>query len=256
MSGLADDLAAESAVLRGLVVPLDEDGWRQPTPAAGWSVLDQLTHLAWFDEAALRSAMQPEEFAAEQADPDPDGVAAAHRDRSGAEVLAWFDDARSRLLTAFRALDPALRVPWYGPPMSAASALTARIMETWAHGQDVADALDATRATTPALRHVAFIGVRTLPNSFVTRGLDVPDTPVYVALTSPGGASWTWGDAGATDRVEGDALSFCLVVTQRRHVADTNLVIQGPVAVQWMQIAQAFAGPPGAGRQPKGDRDG
>ena len=121
------------------------------TPAAGWSVLDQVTHLAWFDEAAVRSAVSPEAFAAEQADPDPDGVAAAHRDLSGAAVLAWFDDARSRLLAVFRGLDPSLRVPWYGPPMSAASALTARIMETWAHGQDVADTLGVdTGADGPA----------------------------------------------------------------------------------------------------------
>ena len=220
MSGLADDLAAESAVLRGLLVPLDEDGWRQPTPAAGWSVLDQVTHLAWFDEAALRSALQPEAFAAEQADPDPDGVAAAYRDRSGAEVLAWFDDARSRLLTAFRALDPALRAPWYGPPMSAASALTARIMETWAHGQDVADTLGLKREPTARLRHVAHIGDRR-PRVQLCR-----QRARGAHGTDPGGARRArrrhvdWGP-DAADRVVGPALDFCLVVTQRRHLADT-----------------------------------
>ncbi len=160
------------------------------------------------------------------------------------------------MLRELLSLDPSTRVPWYGPDMSIASSLTARIMETWAHGQDVADALGATRATTPALRHVAHIGVRTLANSFVTRGFEVPDAPVYVALTSPDGECWTWGDAGAADRVEGDAVEFCLVVTQRRHVADTNLAVHGPVATQWMQIAQAFAGPPGAGRPPSSETRG
>ena len=248
MSGLADDLAAESAVLRALLVPLDETGWRQPTPAAGWSVLDQVTHLAWFDEAAVRSATTPEAFAGEQANPDPDGIAAAHRDRSGAQVLAWFDDARSRLLTVFRALDPSLRVPWYGPPMSAASALTARIMETWAHGQDVADTLGVRREPTARLRHVAHIGIGARAYSFVVNGRDAPTTPVRVELAAPDGGTWTWGPDDALDRVAGPALDFCLVVTQRRHLADTALRVSGPVATEWMSFAQAYAGPAGPGR--------
>jgi uncharacterized protein (TIGR03084 family) len=248
MSVLADDLAAESAVLRALLVPLDEAGWRRPTPAAGWSVLDQVTHLAWFDEAALRSALQPEAFAAEQANPDPDGVAAAHRDRSGAEVLSWFDDARSGLLTAFRGLDPSLRVPWYGPPMSAASALTARIMETWAHGQDVADALGAVREPTARLRHVAHIGIGARAYSYAVNGREVPTTPIRVELAAPDGDTWGWGPQGAADRVAGPALDFCLAVTQRRHLADTAIEVRGPVAAEWMSFAQAYAGPAGPGR--------
>ncbi len=249
MSALADDLAAESAVLRALLVPLDEDGWRQPTPAVGWSVLDQVTHLAWFDEAALRSALQPEAFADEQANPDPDGVAVAHRDRSGAEVLAWFDDARARLIAAFRGLDPSLRVPWYGPPMSAASALTARIMETWAHGQDVADTLGAAREPTARLRHVAHIGIGARAYSYIVNGKQSPQAPIRVELAAPDGGTWTWGPDDAPDRVVGPALDFCLAVTQRRHLADTTLQVSGPVATEWMGFAQAYAGPAGAGRE-------
>ena len=248
MSGLADDLAAESAVLRALLVPLDEAGWRRPTPAAGWSVLDQVTHLAWFDEAAVRSATTPEAFAGEQANPDPDGIAAAHRDRSGAQVLSWFDDARSRLLSVFRGLDPSLRVPWYGPPMSAASALTARIMETWAHGQDVADTVGVRREPTARLRHVAHIGIAARAYSYVVNGREVPTTPIRVELAAPGGATWTWGPEDAVDRVVAPALDFCLVVTQRRHIGDTSVRVSGPVATEWMSFAQAYAGPAGPGR--------
>jgi uncharacterized protein (TIGR03084 family) len=248
MSGLADDLAEESAVLRALLVPLDEAGWRRDTPAAGWSVLDQVTHLAWFDEAAVRSAVSPEAFAAEQADPDPDGVAAAHRDRSGAAVLAWFGDARSRLLAVFRGLDPSLRVPWYGPPMSAASALTARIMETWAHGQDVADTLGVEREPTARLRHVAHIGIGARAYSYVVNGREVPTTPIRVELVAPDGATWTWGPEDAADRVVAPALDFCLVVTQRRHIGNTAVRVSGPVATEWMSFAQAYAGPAGPGR--------
>ena len=64
------------------------------------------------------------------------------------------------------------------------------------------------------------------------------------ALTAPGGETWTWGDPASPDRVEGSALDFCLVVTQRRLLADTELTVTGDAAREWMAIAQAFAGGP------------
>ncbi len=250
MSDLAEDLAAESAVLRALLVPLGEEGWRQATPAPGWSILDQVTHLAYYDDAAVESALDPDTFRAEHGEPDPDGVAAAHRCRTGAEVLAWFDDTRSRLLAAFRPLDPAMRVPWFGPPMSAASALTARIMETWAHGQDVADALGVRREPTARLRHVAHIGIGARAYSYLVNDRQVPAAPIRVELAAPDGSTWTWGAPDAEDRVTGPALDFCLTVTQRRHLVDTALQVSGLTAIEWMSFAQAYAGPAGTGRAP------
>ncbi|MFC5996359.1 TIGR03084 family metal-binding protein [Pseudonocardia hispaniensis] len=256
MQALTDDLAAESAELRALLAPLDEAGWCRPTPAAGWSVLDQVTHLAHFDEIAVQSAVEPDAFRAELArieeagGIDPDTVAGRYRSMTGTEVLAWFDAARARLIQAFRGLDPALRVPWFGPAMSAASSLTARIMETWAHGQDIADAVGVARRPTDRLRHVAHIGVGARAFSYAVNGREVPTAPVRVELIAPSGAVWTWGPEDATDRVTGPALDFCLAVTQRRHRDDTALQITGPVAREWMALAQAFAGPPGPGRRP------
>jgi len=152
------------------------------------------------------------------------------------------------LIKVFSELEPALRLPWFGLPMSAASSLTARIMETWAHGQDVADALGRVRQPTSRLRHIAHIGVRALPFSFGAHGLEVPSEPVRVELLAPGGEKWTWGSGHAVNRVTGPALDFCLVVTQRRHRADTSIRAEGPVAERWLSIAQAFAGWPGQGR--------
>jgi uncharacterized protein (TIGR03084 family) len=259
MAALAADLAAESAVTRALVAGLDQDGWRTPTPAVGWDIADQIGHLAYFDEVAVRSAVQPDEFRAElTAAPEsvnPDTIAARYRDRTGAQTLAWFDTARAGLLQTFSTLDPRQRLPWFGPPMSAASSLTARIMETWAHTQDIADALGVTREPTGRLRHVAHIGVGARAYSYAVRGQAPPDTPVRVELTAPDGTLWTWGPDGAGDRVTGTALDFCLLVTQRRHRDDLALIIEGPAAQEWMAIAQAFAGPPGPGRQPTGKAD-
>jgi uncharacterized protein (TIGR03084 family) len=257
MAALAADLAAESAVTRALVAGLDEAGWRTPTPAVGWDIADQISHLAYFDEVTVRSAVHPEQFKAELAAAEADGgvdpntIAARFRDRSGAQLLAWFEGARAQLLDTFSGLDPTLRLPWFGPAMSAASSLTARIMETWAHTQDIADALGVTREPTPRLRHVAHIGVGARAFSYAVRGKTPPTSPVRVELTGPDGTFWTWGPPDAEDRVTGPALDFCLLVTQRRHRDDLALGIDGPAATEWMTIAQAFAGAASAGRPPK-----
>ncbi|HEY9484272.1 MAG TPA: TIGR03084 family metal-binding protein [Micromonosporaceae bacterium] len=256
MTTLAEDVAAETTALRLMIAGLDESGWRQDTPAAGWTVADQVGHLAYFDDAAITSATDPDEFAAdlERAVADDatsaDAIVDRYRVLPPAELLVWFDESRARLLDVFRSLDPSVRLPWFGPPMSAASALTARLMETWAHGQDIADALGVVRQPTDRLKHVAHIGVGARAFSFAAHGRSAPDAPVRVELAAPGGETWTWGPAGADDRVSGPALDFCLVVTQRRHLDDTALRIEGPAATEWMSIAQAFAGPPGPGRRP------
>ena len=253
MAALAADVAAETAVTRRLVASLSENGWRTPTPALGWDIADQIGHLAYFDQVAVRAVVDPDEFRAElaaieAAGIDPDAIAARHRHRSGAQTLAWFDEARADLLATFAAIDPATRLPWFGPDMSAASALTARLMETWAHTQDIADALGVTRGPNDRLRHVAHIGVGARAFSYIVNGKPPPAAPVRVTLIAPSGDVWTWGPAHATDRISGPALDFCLLVTQRRHRDDLAMAIEGPAATEWMAIAQAFAGEAGPGR--------
>jgi uncharacterized protein (TIGR03084 family) len=175
-----------------------------------------------------------------------------------ADVRAWWHDWFGTLLELATATDPKARIPWYGPPMSAMSFLTARLMETWAHGQDVRDAAGAPPEVSDRLRHVAHIGVGARPFSYVIRGLDPNPEPVDVVLDGPAGEQWTWGPGDAAARVEGPALDFCLVVTQRRHRDDSALVVTGAAADEWIDIAQAFAGGVGTGRTPgqfdRGDR--
>ena len=256
ITALIDDLTAETAALRAIIGPLPAAAWQQDTPASGWTVSDQVSHLAHFDEAAISAATEPEAFEADLAQRlaagslEPDAIARQYRDLGPDALRDWFAEARARLVSVFAGLDPAQRVPWYGPPMSVASALTARLMETWAHGQDIADAVGVFREPTARLRHVAHIGVGARPYSFVANGLPPPAAPVRVELTGPAGEAWTWGPADATDLVTGPALDFCLLVTRRRHRNDTAVEATGAGARQWLAIAQAFAGPPGAGRTP------
>ena len=251
---LLRDLAEETVLVDDLVSGLDDAGWDKPTPAEGWGVRDQVSHLAYFDDAASLAAVNPEQFSADarrlealRRDFAAD-VAEQYRQLAPIELLAWFRLARRRFIETSEQLDPRQPIPWYGPPMSVASSVTARIMETWAHGQDIADALGVTREPSARLRHVAHLGVQTMGFAFTLHGLAAPEVPIRVELDAPDGIEWTWGDPDAEEVVRGRALEFCLVVTQRRHAADTELVTRGPVATRWLTIAQAFAGPPGSGR--------
>jgi uncharacterized protein (TIGR03084 family) len=255
LGALLDDLQAEHDDLMAAMAGISEADWDAPTPAEGWSVRDAISHLAFFDRVTTVALTDAEGFDAilEAASKDLGGYVDKAledgRGKSGDGMRAWFAAERSALVAAFRAADPSVRVPWFGPAMSVPSKATARLMETWAHGQDVVDGLGLDRPPTARLHHVAHIGVRALPNSFRANRREVPATPVRVELEGPDGESWVWGEEGLADRVSGSALDFCLVVTQRRHLDDTALDVQGPVATEWMSIAQAFAGPPGAGRK-------
>jgi uncharacterized protein (TIGR03084 family) len=243
------DLAAESADLDALIAGAGPEEISRPTPAHGWSVGLTLGHLWFFDVEGRRALEQPEEFVAslDGLFADPDGYFEMHNqkilDLGDALVPSWRDERR-RIIEAIAAADPTQRVPWYGPSMSLMSFGTARLMETWAHGQDIADALAVRRTPTDRLRHIAYIGFNARPFSYAVRGREMPDVPVFVALTSPSGEEWTWGDAAAENTVRGPALDFCLRVTQRRVLDDLRLEITGDAAAEWMSIAQAFAGGP------------
>jgi uncharacterized protein (TIGR03084 family) len=256
LNGLVDDLTAESADLDARVARLDDDAWLTPTPAAGWDIRDSINHLRFFDRDALLAVTDPDGFTAlvaalgAEAGQYVERLTLEGRPTPPAEVLAAWRTGRAALAEALRGIDPGVRVPWFGPPMSPASFITARLMETWAHGQDVVDALGQERPATGRLRSVAEIGVRARPFSYVVRGLPMPERPVRVELTGPDGEPWTWGQEDAADAVRGTALDFCLLVTQRRHRDDLDLQVTGSAAEEWMGIAQAFAGPPGAGREP------
>jgi uncharacterized protein (TIGR03084 family) len=250
------DLVAEQDDLDALVGGLDDRDWRRPTPAEGWSVGDQIGHLAYFDSTAITALDAPDRFRAEVEAALAQGgdFTAHHLDRARAmsrsELVEVWRQGRQDLRAALAGADPGVRVPWYGPPMSLASFVSARLMEAWAHGQDVADGIGVVRSPTDRLRHVAHIGVRSRPFSYTVRGREQPPEPVSVELVAPSGQRWTWEAEGSVDAVRGSALGFCLVVTQRRHVDDTDVVAEGPRAREWMELAQAFAGPPGPGRRP------
>ncbi|MFF4291225.1 TIGR03084 family metal-binding protein [Streptomyces sp. NPDC001633] len=257
LADLLADLRAESEELDALVAGLPAGRWAEATPAEGWTIAHQIAHLAWTDRQALRSATDPEGFAraAREALASPltfvDEAAEAGAAGPPAELLADWRAGRERLLRVLAERPAGEKLPWFGPPMSALSMATGRLMETWAHGQDVADALGVGRLPTARLRHVARIGVRARDFSYAAHQLTPPAEDFRVELRAPDGTVWAYGPAGAGQRVTADALEFCLLVTQRAHRDDLPSVrAEGAEAERWLGIAQAFAGPPGKGRAP------
>ena len=234
---------------------ISEEDWARETPLNGWTVKDEIAHIAYFDMFARLSATDKEAFEKEMTRLAQDFEHLFEislqpgRSKSNTGLLEWWRDERKAMIEAYIRLDPKERLPWH-IPMSARSSATARLMETWAHGQDVVDALGVERKPTDRLKHVAHLGVATFGWSFQCRGLEKPEQDVRVSLNGPAGDLWAWGPAGTADVIQGDALDFCLVVTQRRHYLDTGLTVNGKTAEEWMTLAQAFAGPPDKGPRP------
>ncbi|MBO0680068.1 TIGR03084 family protein [Mycolicibacterium sp. S2-37] len=251
---LVADLRAESDDLDALVAELDAQQWATPTPAPGWTIAHQIAHLLWTDRVAVLSVTDEAGFniVLGEAALNPSGFV----DRAAEELATTppdrlLDDwrrTRAQLHDALLGVTDGRKLPWFGPPMSAASMATARLMETWAHGLDVADTLGVRRPATARLRSIAHIGVRTRDFAFAVHGLTPPAETFHVELTAPDGSIWSWGPGDAGQRVTGSAEDFCFLVTQRRPRAGLDVTAHGADAETWLTIAQAFAGPPGAGR--------
>jgi len=248
------DLRAESDDLDALVADLPADRWADATPAAGWTIAHQIAHLLWTDRVALTAVTDEAGFGEvlAEAAKDPTGFVDAGAEELAAlpptELLADWRQTRARLHEELLAVADGRKLPWFGPPMSAPSMATARLMETWAHGLDVADTIGVKRPATARLRSIAHIGVRTRDFAFSINGLAPPAEPFRVQLRAPDGSVWEWGPDDAAQRITGTAEDFCMLATQRRPRADLDVHAEGAEAEKWLSIAQAFAGPPGPGR--------
>jgi uncharacterized protein (TIGR03084 family) len=255
---LRRDLVAEQTSLDDVAGDLDAEQWGRVTASPGWSVFDQVAHLAYFDDRASIAVSDPERFRrdldemlARAANESIDEITLGPlRSLSSKDLLALWRENRRRLNADTGALTDESRVAWYGPSMGAKSFLTARLMETWAHGVDIVDSLGVTREPTDRLRHVAQLGFITRQWSYSVRGEAMPSGTVRLELNGPRGDAWRWGPDDAEDAIEGSAEEFCLVVTQRRHLSDTSLSA-GDLGTHWLERAQAFAGTASEGPAPR-----
>lgn len=253
MEKICSRLELEYQRFDDLVSRLDHRLWHQETPFFGWTLFDQVAHLVFFDHEALLAMEDLTEFKKRAR-----GIMAVIvSDRSLRAytnsllgcwepnvLLQFWRDIRSRLIGLLRMKSPGDRISWYGPDMGARSFATARLMETWAHSQDVFDTLGVKRVNCKGLYPIAHLGVATFGWSFKVRNLEVPLIRPRVELKGEPTNIWKWGPRDAKERVWGSGEDFCLVVTQRRNVADTGLKWEGKNVEKWLTMAQAFAGGP------------
>lgn len=243
------DLRAEGDQLRDWVANLSEEQWATRTTDEGWNVAHQIAHLLWTDEVAVYAATDKAAFddLIMSALENPDHFVDEEADRISklpkAQLLARWDASRANLEKVLRETES--KIPWFGPPMSATSMGTARLMETWAHAHDVAEALGIDVPRTDRVKHICHLGIRTRGFAYSVRGKEKPDVEIRVELVSPSGELWTWGDESAPEKVTGSAWDFGLLAVRRRHRDDVDVQADGPHASEWLGIVQAFAGNPG-----------
>jgi len=234
-----------------LVTDFDEASWWRPTPFKGWSPFDVLVHLHMTDRAGLRAIREPEAFrreAKERVETLVTTQPILPRERielrDPAQLVREWRERLEELCAALDALDPKARLAWFGPDMGVRTFAAARLMEVWAHAQDIYDLLRRPRVHSDCIRPIAELGVRTFGWTFANRGLEPPVVKPHLRLAAPSGAVWEWNDPASPERIEGSAVEFCQVVTQGRNIADTTLLVSGEAATRWMSIAQCFAGAP------------
>jgi uncharacterized protein (TIGR03084 family) len=247
------DFRDESRALHALLQPLSDRDFALTTRFKAWSLDAIVAHLHFYnlmadltlkDEAQFHEKMARVkalraggETMVSSADIMLDGL-------SGRALLDAWRAGFERIAEDWSTVDPRRRLSWVGPSMSARSSISARLMETWAHGQAIYDLMAVERQNTDRIDNIVVMGVNTFGWTFSNRGLPVPAQPPALRLTAPSGALWTYNDPLADSSIEGSASEFCQVVTQVRNIADTRLVVRGETATRWMAIAQCFAGPP------------
>lgn len=253
MSMLTSDLREEGRSLYTLLKLQPDAFWTAKTAFKGWTTWDVIAHLHFSDHMAMTTARSEDEFAALMND-----VMAQIQAGKGLQQYAcdWLGEICGPALLErwyvlfgvmcdlFDAQPEGARLKWFGPDMGIRMFATARQMETWAHGQELYDLLAVERENTDRIKNIVVIGVKTFAFAHKNRGLPVPDAVPYIALTSPSGKVWEFGDTDLANIVSGSAVEFAQVVTQTRNVADTNLVVRGDIAQNWMKIVQCFAGAP------------
>ena len=247
----AHDFLEECETLAKALETLDDADWSRPTQFKDWTFNDVLVHLHFWNTAADRAAVKPDDSADMWADIAKGLNAGSLRafenarvSERGVDLFALWQTTYRDMADRWARFDPKMRVKWVGPDMSVRSSMTARQMETWAHGQEVFDTLGLARAEGDRIRNVVILGVNTFGWTFKVNGQDAPGAMPALALTAPSGALWEFGEDDGTNTISGSAVEFAQVVTQTRNVADTSLEVRGPVATAWMTLAQCFAGPP------------
>ena len=247
----AKDFVEESEDLEQLLFSINDQDYELETQFKKWTISDILRHLHLFNQAAdltLKDGEMFQKMFLELKSLRANGVSLLETQRrmlddlSGRQLFEKWREGFRVLGKNYYQSDPKKRVQWAGPNMSARSSITARQMETWAHGQAIYDLFGLDRVESDRIKNIVHLGVNTYGWTFVNRGLAIPEPAPHIKLISPSGDRWEWNEFQEQNIISGFAVDFAQVVTQVRNIADTKLLVEGKSACTWMAIAQCFAG--------------
>ena len=237
------DLAAEQERLESLLADLSEEQWSSPSAAPGWTVTDVVIHLAQTEElvsASIAGAGRAEVWERGEQPLDDAVAAAVAADKAAPrDVFDRWRAARRAALDALRGADPHRRVPWAATPLRPQVLATTRLAEHWAHGLDITGPLNLSFPDTDRLRHIAWLGHRTLPYAFAVEKLDAQD--IYCELTAPDGSTWRFGPPGVESVIRGPVGDFCRVGARRLAPEQSSLVTEGPHADSALRVLRNYA---------------
>lgn len=249
MKDIINDLVEEQVVVDNLVNKLTEEQWHTNMTAEivkEWDIKEAIIHIAFFDYAAnklMRGEAQDLMVISEEAEQDEHVRATKFHSMTGAEVLNWWREERTRMVCSFYDKDPKDRIPWApGLPMSAKSLVSARLMELWAHSVDIYDTLGLEPEVTDRIKSTLFLSWQARPNAYRINNLEFPETPIFLELLLPSGEVWMKGDPKANNYIKGSAKDWALVSIRRRNWMDTDLEVVGDEARRYASVVQTFAG--------------
>lgn len=242
MREILSDLVAEQQFLDQSLQRIPIKLWDKVTPAKPWTVRDTIAHLADFAELAADALTGGDRVKEYQNATDLDALRqrAIEKGRSmrPQDVIEWWRAGRAKVVEPLSHMSADDRVEWIAGDMSAKTFATFRLMETWAHGLDIYQALDIEVEDTPRIRHVCWLGWKTLPYAFKNAGLDY--SPIRVEVIGPGYAKWVYGPEDAEDVIKGPASDWARIVVRRMSPDKARLKVTGEAAAKALEVAQAF----------------
>ena len=242
-----DDLAAEFARLESILDALTPEQWLHPSGVPNWSVCDVVLHLAQSEEAVVASATGAAPIDAgdlrglevNTVDAIMDVLVRTQRAEPDVVFDRWKHGHR-RALTALANADPEVRLAWAAAPLKPAALATTRIAETWAHALDVTEPFGIALPDEDRLRHVAWLGHRSLPYAFSLAGMQAPE--VRAELTSADGSTtWVFGSDAAASVISGPLGAFCRVGAQRLAPSESGLKTAGPCGEAALNLLRNYA---------------
>lgn len=242
MREILSDLVAEQQFLDQSLQRIPIKHWDRTTPAGKWTVRDTISHLADFAEVAADALIKGDRVKEWQTASDLDALrqraVARGRQMRPQDVIEWWRGGRAKVIEPLSHMSEDDRVEWIQGTMSAKTFATFRLMETWAHGLDIYQALDIEVEDTARIRHVCWLGWKTLPYAFKEAGLDY--TPIRVEVIGPGYAKWVYGPDDTEDVIKGSASEWARIVVRRALPKKVRLKVTGDTAQRAIEVAQAY----------------